>query len=248
MPLEPGPFGQAPATAVQFTAVNYGLADYATIQLAEVDTHLGFMDSLYGQMDDFGTLNDAVSALDDLSDVVNAVVTQGAQLPFPALDSMSLTMMTMDSQLADAVAFAPPQAWVATNATFVPPDPSAMLTAPTLDLTAYNPVALTPVGITVPGAGEGVTIFNTTRPGQSNFWVGDDFVVYVQGAPGADVTYNAFLQGNIFATADVGAIPENGTLSFAGQMLPDLVGAWREDWYINGHLVTSLNFVVLEAS
>lgn len=248
MPLEQGPFLQVADTALQFDAVDYGFTDYANTELADVDTTLIDVDALLLEVGTFGVLSDVVLHLPDLIEVAVTVDAQSSTLPLSSIGGLADALLTGDSQLAAAIGFAPPAAWVDPAGAFIPPDPSLTLSAPSLPLDAYNPTSSTPVGETNPAGTATVSIVNQTRPGQASFWVGDYFIITITGPVNAEVTYNAFLQGAAYASGDAGNLGDGGFLQVTGQMLPEYVGAWREDWYAGEQFITTLNFLVLSAS
>jgi hypothetical protein len=77
-----------------------------------------------------------------------------------------------------------------------------------------------------------VALDNLTRPGSSFFYVGEQFRVTVQGAPGQPVSVTAGSTSQPTSTASYGATNAQGLFSVEGQMGNGEIGTWHETWRV----------------
>ncbi len=119
-----------------------------------------------------------------------------------------------------------------------------------------SPVQKPPVGF---GNGAGpvtpgilhpqVQVRNTTRPGATDFNVGEYFELDVAGVPQGRVTVAATFNGVAGAQVAMGSLDSTGYFSVDGQFKAAQEGEWYESWYVNGELATPvLHFFVNEGT
>lgn len=254
MPYVPGPFKLQDESNVGTAADSYNFTQDVIDQLSELDTIGGGWDSLL-----IGLGNVGLEPLDpfpeiDLNaamDLVN-VYSQATLIP-EFLDVLS-SIGEADQGLANAIAFAPAEAWQDAPAPFVAPLPAQILSIPEIppDLINFNvtgavgggPQGPGPTG-TIPGAT--VSLNNITAFGNANFTLGDTIQVIVTGGVGLPVRMQAWLNGVDLGMSDLGVIGGDGTWTFTGQLGPEAVGVWTEDWWVGLGKTASFNFVVLDA-
>lgn len=244
MPLVPGPFLQVADSAVD---VAPGVWDFETDAQTLADSLLQ-LDSLAAPA--FDTLADIeTEPLDDIDntvidDVLGALDTAEGLAAFVSLDGALSNYDVGDTQLTAAVSYAPPQAWVNPPEPFIPPDSAPPIVSPTIALSGFTPGDYTPTMTPPPQSGPSVQVLNVTKPGQSNFVVGDQFQVIVTGQPGQDVSVVATLNGKTLDGSDFGTIDASGTLKISGTMAPENAGAWLETWSLDGTPIANVNFLV----
>jgi len=254
MPYLPGPLTlQNPADVGIETAVYNFTAD-AIDQLGELEARPAGWDAF---LQDAGVLLDEPSdpiAGIDLNGAIDTVGTWSDPAAAMGVNALSDALGTSDVALSYAIAYAPPEAWVDTSAQFIPPAPAEKLNAPFINPgivsteVTGSPTGQAPgVGTGVPDLGNFVTLTNLTAYGNATFTVGDQWQVSVQGGPGQQVTVYATLNGVELAPANEGTIHSDRTLVLNGQMTPDTVGTWTQDWYVGSNKVATFNFVVLDA-
>lgn len=245
MPLQAGPFMQQAQTAMPFTAGAYNFVGESATDLSELDSIGATLDGFLVDMEAYASEDETLIITENLGVLVFDVLSAAASVFLPSLDKVSLSMGAADKQYTDAFTFAPPAAWTDPPGPFVPPDSGQAIAAPSIPFGAYNPTAQVPVGRFPDQPGNSVSLFNTTRLGQPNFVVGDGFLILAQGPVGSDVTVHAWFNEQDHGEADYGPIGLGGGLNITGTMTPDVVGVWREDWYVAGSFVGTVNFLVL---
>lgn len=240
-----GPFAQLDPANASVVSAGYDFTDMAT----EVSSGLTL--TADGWDASLGTL--ALVAADPLTDLLDgtlddilaALVVADTMADLSDLDPVFDAYTVADAQLTTAISFAPVQAWVDPPAPFVPPDTAIGLTTPTVPLGNFTPGVFTPGATPTDPNGPQVALLNTTRTGQTNFVVGDQFKVIFVGNPGQVVTVTATLNGVDLPEATLATIGADGTATITGTEGPDEVGAWFESYYFDGQLVQSFNFVVV---
>lgn len=244
MPLAPGPFLQAPASDVAVQPGVYDFTDDALTMLAEVQSNLSGMDAFIDDLTLFAA-DPLADLVDNTMDGIIAGIGFGtAAASLPSLDDALTAYSLTDSQVSIAVSFAPPQAWVDPPAPFIPPTGALNITPPTVPAGAFTPGNYLPSTAGVPGA-PAVTALNTTRVGQPNFVVGDNFsVVGTGGKPGQTVTVDGVISGADLGLSTIATLDSTGSFSVQGTMSPTNEGAWQEYWYYDGVLVANINFIV----
>lgn len=248
MPLVPGPFDLQNDDAV---AINQGVYDFTDDALAlasEVQSNTSGWDAFILDLGDF-----AADPLDDLTELdaaglLLAVDYTGSWADIPNIDYSISMYDDANDQLNTAWSFAPPQAWQDPPAPYVPPGSVLNLVAPTVPVNAYAPGTSGIVGNQGPTTGPSVQLWNFTRIGAVNFTEGDTFQIAALGNPGQTVTVGGQYNGATLNTTVMGVLDANGALGLQGTMGPDVVGAWHEDWYFDGALITSFDFIVSPAN
>lgn len=90
-----------------------------------------------------------------------------------------------------------------------------------------------------------VLIRNTTRPGATDFSIGDYFDLEIVGMPGGRVTVAGNQNGKLGAPVLMGELDDTGYLTLAGQFRDFERGEWYETWAVNGETATPvLHFFV----
>lgn len=162
----------------------------------------------------------------------------------PSLDLAIAAFNVADPLLAIAIGFAPAAAWTDPPTAFVPPDPSAPILVPTVPPGDYIPNVSGTVGAPPAASGPTVTLQNVTRVGSLNFVEGDTFLLVVTAAPNLQVTSDGTFNGVPYPSVTFGATGADGILRLSGVEAPEDVGAWLENWYVGGQLVTTFSFLV----
>lgn len=246
MPLVAGPFTLQPDSAV---AVTSGVWDFTPDAAALVLDVAAITDTWA----DFFTVVDSFDIADELDTYDDAAVTLAisyldAWADFPNLDYAETMYSNADSLLGVALAFAPDAAWVDPPAPYVPPGSVLNLTAPTVPVNAFSVTTTGTVGDQSPLTAPGMQLWNFTRVGYANFFEGDTFELVFLGNPGQTVSVGGTFNGATLTVTDMGTIDETGKLGLQGVMGPDVVGAWHEDWYLDGVLLKSFDFIVSPVS
>lgn len=244
MSLQPGPFLQQAEGDASFPPGVYDFTHDAQALSDELNAIAAGWDQIL-----IDAANLAADPLDDLNaiddnSIADAVALQTTLTGFPELDDAVGFYGDGDMQLDSAVAFAPMQAWQNPPSAFVPPGASLTLHAPTIDPGSFNPATTGTVGGTGNYQKPNVQFWNFTRVGATNFVVGDTFELAFWGDPGQQISVGGSFNGVAFPITDYDVLSELGTLGKDGVMGPGQVGAWHEDWYFDGSLVTSFDFVV----
>ena len=81
-----------------------------------------------------------------------------------------------------------------------------------------------------------VRIENTTRPGRTDFQVGDRFEIIIQGAAKQPVSVRTSRQGRTDWGRVIGSTDWNGRWSVAGKFEAADFGGWSEAWTVGGKL------------
>jgi hypothetical protein len=247
MPLAPGPFVQQQESAVPFIAGVYDFAGEVDVDLSGLDTIGAAIDAELVGMALFAGADETLIIPEDVDGLVNGVLNTAGSTFLPQLASIDGQSALADFQLLQAINFAPAAAWSDPPGPYVPPTPD-LGAAPMISRSDFTAAAGSPIGGAAIGTQSAtVQVSNTTRIGQPNFWVGDDFLVTINGAPGADVTLTATFNGESLGTADFGQIPASGIMTLTGTEGPEELGTWHEDWAVDGQLVASFNFLVLSS-
>lgn len=244
MPQVQGPFIPQPDSSLGFEPGGYDFTDFAGDGMADAQVNFdGFDQTLLIIEALAAEPEDPLAGLgiEDLVLNIASVDLDEGSLGLPAIDNaLSIGI----GQYAIASSFAPAAAWADPPAPFVPPDAALQLTTPTVPVNGYYPPATGIVGVNSTTGSPSLDLGNTTRIGQVNFVVGDNFFIAANGKPGDEVTCQAIFNGQPLGLADFGACDSRGLFTLAGTMGPDQVGVWHEDWYIAGQLVISFNFLV----
>ena len=246
--LEQGPFSQQPDTAV---TVQPGVYDFTSDALTLFSALTGTASSWDAFIADLGLM--AADPLEDLtgSSLDSIVATLGVGVALagvPSIDALPALYSLADSQLTIAFNFAPSQAWADPPAPYTPPDNVLNLTAPTIPINAFTPGASLPVSGPNAGPPPPIQLLNLTRLGQANFVVGDQWEIIGTGKPGQIVSVGGTFNGAQLAISVQGTLDDSGGWGEKGTMPPESVGAWHEDWYLDGILTVQFNFVVSNAN
>ena len=246
MPLVPGPFSLQPDSAV---AVEKGEYDFTAdaLDLADrVQTNLAGWDDFFTDMDDLANIYDFPEL--DAAGLLLAVSYAVDWAEMPNIDYSISMYDDANTQLGIALSFAPAAAWEDPPGPYVPPGSVLNLTAPTVPIDAFKAATTGTVGDQSLFTAPGVRLWNFTRIGSANFAEGDTFDLVFLGTPGQTVSVGGTFNGAQLAYTDMGVIDETGKLQLQGVMGPDVVGAWREDWYLDGVLLKSFDFLVTPAN
>jgi hypothetical protein len=248
MPLQPGPFDQVSQDAVAVQPGVWDFTDDAIALAAEVQSNTQGWNPFILDLGDF-----AADPLDDLTVFDADAVLQGVALSvawsdIPNVDYALTTYDDANTQLGIALSFAPASAWQDPPAPYEPPGSVLNLTAPTVPINAYAPGTSGIVGDQNQFAPPFVQLWNFTRIGSVNFVEGDTFQIAILGNPGQTVTVGGQFNGAQLIVTVMGVLDANGKLGLQGVMGPDVVGAWHEDWYFDGVLVRSFDFIVSPAN
>lgn len=248
MPLTPGPFVQVSPLNVTLPPGVYDFTDDALTLSAQISSNLSGWDAFVGAVSALAA-DPLADLLDPLYDGIGAAVAGGiGATALPSIDAALTSYGMADAQLSIAVSFAPPQAWVDPPAPFIPPTGALEISPIEIPAGAFTPADYLPPGSGVPG-GPGVQLLNITRPGQSNFNVGDQFqVVGTGGKPGQVVTVDGSINGDDLGLSTIGTLDATGAFTVGGTMAPANVGAWQEYWYFDGVLSANINFIVIQAN
>jgi hypothetical protein len=244
MPLERGPFALVADAAVSFPPGNYDFTDDALVLADKVASNLSGWDDFLLDAGDF-----AADPLDDLTAfdadaLLQAVALTVAWSDLPNIDYAISGYDDANTQLGVAFAFAPAAAWEDPPGPFVPPGSVLNLTAPTVNINAFNPGTSGVVGQQGGNTRPTAELWNLTRIGALNFVEGDTFQLALMGSPGQVVTVGGSFNGATLDVTSMGVLDPFGNLGLQGVMGPDVVGAWHEDWYFDGQLVISFDFIV----
>jgi hypothetical protein len=246
MPLVPGPFNLQPDDAV---AVPPGVWDFTADALDMVAR----VQSNTSGWDDFFLYAELIDVPDDLSqldtDALLLAVSYGIDwAEFPNIDTAIADYADADLDLAEAFSFAPAAAWQDPPEPYVPPGSVLNLTAPTVPINAYAPGTSGIVGDQSDFSRPTVQLWNFTRIGYVNFFEGDTFELVALGNPGQTLSVGGQFNGATITVTDMGTLDETGKLQLQGTMGPDVIGAWHEDWYLDGALTRSFDFIVSPAN
>lgn len=244
MPLQPGPFLQLSAADVGVEPGVYDFTDDALVLEAELNDIAAGWDSFFLDAGNFAAEPWDVELATDLDGILGEVISISASLPGPNMDSAFDGWFTAQDMLTAATAFAPAQAFLGDpGEAFTPPDTST-IAVPTINPNIYAPAPNQTIGTAVSGPGPSVALLNTTRVGTQSFTVGDKFWVLINGSPGQDVSVNSTLNGQDLPPVDYGPIDNTGQMNITGTIGPESVGGWSEQWFIEGNLFGSFNFIV----
>jgi hypothetical protein len=244
MPLQPGPFLQGTKADVTVQPGVYDFTDDALNVGSELN---GITDGWNPFILDLGNLAteiiDPTLGLDDAV-LIQALANQQQIATMPIIDSIVAALDATDTLFIAAIGFAPAAAWSDPTAPFTPPDPTQTLVVPTVPIGEYNPLINGVVGGPVGPQLPSVSLSNVTRVGSIGFTVGDTFLVTVNGTPGQVITADGTLNGVPLGTTTMGTINTQGAWALSGVEGPDAVGAWLQNWYVDGKLVMTFNFIV----
>ncbi len=108
----------------------------------------------------------------------------------------------------------------------------------------YIPEPLVPVGGTKP-----TSLPAAVRINKSSFNVGDSWQIVVTGPPNASVTASSTQNGTaVGSQTPMGTIGSSGQLVLTGTMSAAQIGAWSENWQVNGQSAGSISFTVAGSS
>jgi hypothetical protein len=248
MPLVPGPFDLQDDAAVTVAPGNYDFTDDALALAAEVQSNTSGWDAFILDLGDF-----AADPLDDLTELDAAGLLLAVDYTrdwaeIPNIDYSISMYGDANDQLNTAWSFAPAQAWQDPPDPYVPPGSVLQLVAPTVPLNAFAPGTSGIVGDQSAAGRPSVQLWNFTRIGATNFTEGDTFQIAALGNPGQTVTVGGQYNGATLNVTVMGTLDSNGALGLQGTMGPEVIGAWHEDWYFDGALVTSFDFIVSAAN
>jgi hypothetical protein len=246
MPLVPGPFNLQPDDAV---AVSSGVWDFTADALdmaAKVQSNTAGWDDFFTALGDLDITDDLDTL--DTAGLLIAIDYSTAWSDIPNLDWAMDRYTDADTQLGIAISFAPAAAWQDPPAPYVPPGSVLNLTAPTVPINAYVPGTSGIVGDQSDFSIPTVQLWNFSRVGYTNFFEGDSFELVFLGNPGQTVTVGGTFNGGALTITTMGTLDQNGKLALQGFMGPDVVGAWHEDWYFDGALIKSFDFIVSPAN
>jgi hypothetical protein len=252
MPYVQGPFVLQDQSSVHVQQTNYDLTDYTIQQLEWVDFTIQ-------EWDDF--LDDAAIVLSEPSDPfpdvdLNAAMDVLDVYADPAglfgVDDMITALGIADAALAASIGFAPAEAWINPSKPFVPPGPPPILDIPKIppgeinfSITGSVSTPSDPNAPPPPPGSTSVSLTNTTSFGNPNFRVGDEYTLEVTGPPGAIVGLSGLIDGSQLGYTEQGTIGSDGTWTIKGRMDPSAVGVWNESIYVNGSVIGSFAFVVV---
>lgn len=77
-----------------------------------------------------------------------------------------------------------------------------------------------------------VQMTNTSRPGSSNFWVGDGFRLVFSGRPGQTVSNVATFNGTTRPPYNYGTTDASGSYTLTGTMDTASIGTWTQVWSV----------------
>jgi hypothetical protein len=247
MPYAPGPLSLFNAADLGTQAVDYDFTGFTTQAMGDLDSLGADIDDQLATIENFaGEPSDPLAGTDFVNVLTTiAVGISGAKLPdFGAIDD---ALSIGDGLLNTATGFAPAQAWQDPGGSFQIPDAATSLPAPQISPGAFSPTTSVPVGTTPPQATRAVALYNTTRIGQPNFVVGDQFQLSAVGKPGEAVEVDPVFNGDDLGRTLYGQIGADSTFTLTGTQGPETIGVWKEDWYIGGNFIATFNFVVLPA-
>ena len=89
---------------------------------------------------------------------------------------------------------------------------------------------------------------NLTKPGATDFFVGEQFEVVVTGAPNQIVIAAASQNGTPPAKGPQGRTDKNGRFTLTGTIGVSHVGNWREQWQVGEIKAPSFTFEVKPGS
>ena len=244
MPLQPGPFVQAPQSDV---AVQPGVNDFtddAVLWASGLQSTISGWDGFFADL--YGLASDPLADLTDgsLGAIAAELGAETAAANLPDLDA-TLTLFTIaGNALTAANAFAPAEAFTDPPAPFIPPGNALNINPPLVPPNAFTPglyVSSLQGAAGVPS----VILVNNTRVGQVNFVVGDSFtVIGTGGTSGQLVTVDGLQNGYELGVSTIATLDGTGSFATQGTMGPANVGAWQENWYFDSVLIANLNFIV----
>lgn len=248
MPLERGPFRMVDDGAVAVSAGTWDFTNDAIALATQVQSNTVSWDDFILDAGDLAT-----DPLDDLEGFDIGAVSLATSYAsdwslIPNVDSAIAAFADTDTALGIAVSFAPAQAWQDPPGPFVPPGSVLNLTPPTVPIDAFNPVTTGTVGDQSGTTRPTVQLWNFTRIGALNFVEGDTFQLALLGNPGQAVSVGGAFNGATLDVSSFGQLDQLGNLGLQGVMGPENVGAWHEDWYFDGQLVKSFDFIVSPAN
>jgi hypothetical protein len=244
MPLQPGPFHLLADAEVAVEPGSYNFGDDALTMATDVQSNVqGWNDALL----DMGDL--AADELPDLTGfdadaVIAGIAVASGAAEFPSLDDASDRWFEAAGQLDIAEGFAPEQSWQDPPGPFVPPEGILTVPVPTVPVGAYAPGTSGIIGVGSDNTRPTVEIWNFTRVGAVNFVEGDTFEIALLGQAGQEVSVGGTYNGQPLEVTVMGTLDANGNLGLQGVMGPDVVGPWHEDWYFDGQLIRSFDFLV----
>ena len=166
------------------------------------------------------------------------------------LDGARTAADEADGQVEAASAAVPGEAWQ-------DPPPMEWAAAPWWPPPAYiaipgMPAPLVPAPAPAPAPAPGpapglvtVAIVNQTRPGATDFYVGDSWEVTVHGPANQEVRIHAWQDGQDRGEASLGYTHSGGEFRLYGSMSEEHRGSWFEVWTVGGTAaVAPLSFEV----
>lgn len=244
MPQQRGPFILQPDSLLIVAPGKYDFTSQAQDLGGELDDAIAALDSF-----DAVASNHAAEPIEnlialDFDGIAAELEVQQAAVSLPYLDDLDAGFAEAAGQLNGAIAFAPTQAWTDPGGAYVPPDSVLTLKVPTVDPETFKPAQNFQVGQYTGGQNPAIALFNSTRIGSVNFFVGDVYDVVGLGKLGDVVSVRATLNGSLLPDVTFDPMDSSGQFFLHGTMAPEQVGAWHQDWYIDGQLLGSFNFLV----
>jgi hypothetical protein len=92
-----------------------------------------------------------------------------------------------------------------------------------------------------------INLQNVSRPGQMQFWVGDQFSLQVMGSPNASVTGDGIQNGVDNGPANFGNTDQSGQLTINSTMTAAQTGNWTETWTVGSGAPATVSFSVVAA-
>lgn len=244
MPLQPGPFLQGSQADVAIPPGNYDFTDDGLALGSELSAIAVGWDGFLIDLEDLALEPvDPTLGIDEAGLIQELAYEQGIAT-LPAIDAIVTAINSTDLLFIAATSFAPAAAWTDPTLPFVPPDPTQTIVVPTVPIGDYNPLINSTVGGGPSGSLPSVTLQNTTRVGSLNFVVGDSFLVNVIGTAGQQVSADGTLNGEPLGLTQFGTIDNQGNFAISGTMGPQHEGAWLQNWYVAGQLVSTFSFIV----
>lgn len=253
MPYVAGPFALQDQSSVAIPPGTYNFTDDAGDLTNAIGGAAAEMDHLMIDLNVLGAEPADPFPGIDLNGAMDLVGAYANANLLPEFDSVVLAIADADQGLANAIGFAPAEAWQDPATPFVTPLPAETIAIPVIppnviDFSVTGTVGGPSSAPTPPTGlkGKGVSLTNLTAFGNPNFKVGDTFQVSATGSPGETVRVDGTQNGNDLGASDMGTIGADGTWSITGQMDVAAVGVWTEYWYVGFQLEATFNFVVVD--
>ena len=120
---------------------------------------------------------------------------------------------------------------------YEPPFPGGVPLIPPIGVPPFLPLA---------ESGYGVGLFNLTRPGSADYYVGDQWRILALGPPFGQTEVHAWHNGVDAGTQPFGPSDSVGIFRLEGVMAAEHRGQWVEQWTMGGRLLSPiLSFAVV---